>query len=534
MWNLTTRRVPLGRQVFAPPPYQDEFAEILLELNQRQPLTTSSPACSLNATCDTNVTIAGFTWACKDSQVHLNGVRTLQSLQGVKGEVCLETGYRTKNVTGSSSTCASLETDYQLAVETLDPYLLLRHRYLSKLGPQPGPQPGEMSWKSLELAPGMWNYSSYLRENKTSDLLTHRQCNFSTSFIEIPLRITNERVITILPYPKGKHEHKSSNGVESIPMPVLLGMGSGQFIYLSTVGFLQAMNDLYGGYIFQDIRRNTLVNQGIGPRQYINQSSVQLLEKSSVFDGLDWKYTYSMMDPLDDFIATLDELCLRYALKSMPSTPERIRENEEFIMTAAANGSARALSLPFMNTSFSETQVASQVSMKQTIAVYKAHYAYTAVAMAMTYVTSLLVFLLLEGTVSTHGRKFTTSPLEIAKAFEAPLLQDVGSNLTGAEISKAASSTVRVIYGELDKSRSEKMVASSLHQGESRAEIRSEEDVGRDDSMIQDGPESQREMEHRGLTETAETQEESAKGLPHLGIDVHEYVSAPVNGRLYA
>lgn len=534
MWNLTTKVINPRRRLFAPPPYQDEFAEVVLELNQRKPLTMSTPVCSPNATCDTNIVIAGFTWVCEKSQVSLVDLKTIDSLEYIQGTSCPRTGYTNLiNRTDLEAQCGYYETDYQLNLQAINSYEL---SFEAPPLAYDGPQPGDMPWKSLDLAPSIWNYSNYIREEKTSDMLTLRQCNFSTSFVELSIRISDERVVTILPSDKDQSGLMSRNGIESIPMPVAGGFGSSEYQDLFTAGMKQAMVDLYGGYIFQDIRRDTMVSQGIGPRLYINQSSVERIDKPDLFGGMaDWEYIYSMNDPLDDFLTTLDEISLRYALKSLSSNSERIEDNEKYIKNWLGFGEAdaRPLALPIMNTSFLARQVVPHMREGRTVAVYRAHYIYTTVAMSVTYVTGILILLLLDGVFSTHGRTFTTSPLEIARAFEAPLLQEFGANLTGAEISKvAAPLTFNIMYGELNKSCLSKTGTSSTDQEMSDDENENETVNGRERLAMQEHHRSE-EAERGGAELVIDLEHQGSKGHPSLGIGKQDGVTAPTKGRLY-
>lgn len=58
---------------------------------------------------------------------------------------------------------------------------------------------------------------------------------------------------------------------------------------------------------------------------------------------------------------------------------------------------------------------------------YKSQYVYLAIAVAITVLASLSVFGLLLGWWKP-GRNVTLSPIEVAKAFAAPSLQDAHSN----------------------------------------------------------------------------------------------------------
>ncbi|KAM0713117.1 hypothetical protein Q7P35_000569 [Cladosporium inversicolor] len=79
------------------------------------------------------------------------------------------------------------------------------------------------------------------------------------------------------------------------------------------------------------------------------------------------------------------------------------------------------------------------------VAIYKVNYVYTLIAVGCVYLEIVLVFALLRSW-KRLGREFSMSPLEIAKAFNAPILENIYSNSTGAQISRA-SRRVMVRYG---------------------------------------------------------------------------------------
>lgn len=157
-----------------------------------------------------------------------------------------------------------------------------------------------------------------------------------------------------------------------------------------------------------------------------------------------------MLDPFDDFVATLNEVCLRYAIKSIEQSVDRLQEFTGYLENLVGGtvdpGDVRDTVESQMTTSFSEEQrVQKEESLD--LAVYKSNYIYLAAAAGVTYLTVLFTLLLLRQVFSSHGRTFSLSPLEVAKAFNAPLLTDVGSNLEADDIAETLTD-IRVRYGE--------------------------------------------------------------------------------------
>lgn len=505
MWNLTTKRVSFSSFVWSAPPYQDEFADIVADLNQRRPLLLSSPACGRNSTCNSNVTVAGFTWSCINSRMSLRGAPSIGLAQRIflpeamQGHLCTHTGYgdpddsesnrNTSIRLGSDEYCGYLETDFQFALEPLYPSFT-------------GAAEGEMPWLADDMPPAMLNYTTYVRADSQSDMLSVKQCNLSTSFVELPIQITEEKTVTMLPVDRRSSRR---DGVKSIPAPVrgILGQNN-PFIR----GISQVLNDLYGGFILFDTQESSQFIQGIGSRQYINQSSIELRDATDDNDDgnvPNLSYTFSCLDPLDDVLSTLDELSLRYALKAMPETEGRVAELNEFMDEFIEGADTRLEALAAFSEAGRPVSKDSRVEVTEetTVAVYRAHYIFTAVAMGVTYLTTVLTMFLLRG-VRTHGREFSMSPLEIARAFDAPLLRTVGSNTHGADIARSLSG-IRVRYGEVrDRSSSREMQFMKSSRSTTQT-------YGRDDEELFS----------------------VAGERVRLMVDVPDRVSTPVNGRIY-
>jgi hypothetical protein len=396
------------------PVYQPEYAQVAQDMIQRRPAQLFSSPCQSNSTCTANVTVAGFSRNCTEQTLSLVGIESIGPAQTI---LLHSTGYDiiSRNCKNTSfppgdeyvTYCQVFETYYQLSVEQV-------------AGADP-----------------MLNYTSYIRKDGRSNELTVRRCSFVPAFMRMPIVITNRTSVNI---PTNFRVSNDENLVET-----LKGTVSGSSSYAIFGGILQTMRDLYEGYIFFDNMELSQVIQGVGPRQYINESTVALIDRKPLFgNSLRTRYTFSCLDPLEDFTTTLNEVALRYAMKSIPdSDPKRTTEYNNFLTTFQ---DVRNASFTSLKTKVSKSQIVA-VQESLPLAVYKSHMIYTAIAMGLTLVTTLLVAMLLQG-YARLGRVFSMSPLEVAKAFDAPLLRDVGSNLTGQDISRALG-RAKLRYGEV-------------------------------------------------------------------------------------
>lgn len=442
MWNLTTKVSGFNGHLWTSPPYQREFADVVSGLNQRQPMTLSSPVCGLNANCKANVIIAGFSRVCEDSKRSPQDIKSLGVARTVvlpdwPPHVCNATGFagmsgenNTDTRPGSANYCGYLQSEYQLDVT------------LSR-----GSQYVDGPLKETNMTPSMFEYTSYIRRDVADPMLLVRQCNFSTSFIELPIRITNRTVVTLSRLEEtNEFPERSRNDIESIPVP----LGASGRLNFFIRGVSQIMADQYAGYMMYDNFEGTHISMGLNTRQYINQSSIGNREQGENITSAQAGYEFSFLDPLEDFVNTLNEVSLRYALKSIPESPERLAELEDYKKKLNTTD-YRDVALNLMSTTFEKAQEVI-LEEERIIAVYKSHYAYTAVAVGMTSLTSFLTLLLLRTVFSTHGRSFSMSPLEIAKAFSAPLLGHVGSNAKIETIAKETAA-IQVKYGEVKKNK---------------------------------------------------------------------------------
>lgn len=558
MWNLTTKIVRDSGHVWSTPPYQDEFAEVTQEFNRRQPMRLSQPVCHEDATCRTEVEVAGFSWSCSTTEVKLRGARTIGRMYSIvlpaAGELkCSTTGSSDSDLIDdekpgkSTEYCEHMQTEMQLDLFPINGDTAATER--------------DLPWLAGDLPPHRFNYTSYRRSDENNETLTRQECIFSSAFVRLPIEISNQTVVTLLPIENHKDATRNQSldvtRVESIPS-CLLPKANAYFDLIGE-GFREAMANLFSGGIFYDSHYANHFFWGTTSRQFINQDTIKPrglaieLRPLGLSDP-DQGYRFSIVDPLDEFVRTLNELSLRYALKEIPSSSTRVNENEAYIDYIATRGGreevvdvrerARALMPGFSKT------VRVDMSEDRIVAVYKGHFAYTVVAMGMTFGTAFVVLSLLSSVWPSHGRVFSMSPLEIAKAFDAPLLSSFGSNATGKELARDAPAHVRVRYGEaiskVDGRRSLTPSSSPEHRhffADTRYRghrMPGQEKVGAGEVqyMMKGSPSPATSPQWPGAEGLGISEHEmmlsDADEVTRLLIDVSERVSTPVRGRMYA
>jgi hypothetical protein len=260
--------------------------------------------------------------------------------------------------------------------------------------------------------------------------------------VSLPIQITNRNVVTLLSSridrQNASTDPSSLRGdrhtIEVIPSPFLWSPNSA---ILDGVG--QPMTDLYGGATFLDTNEGTQLIQGIGARQFINQSIIMTQTnfnntRGGAPRGTDLAYN----DPLDAFTDTLEEISLRYAVKSLPTDQGSRDKLENYshppnTPSVEFRSDNRSAAVKSMKTTISSQQ---NVTVEQStiVAIYKVDYIYTFIAVGCVYLEIIFTIALLRSW-KRLGREVSMSPLEIAKAFNAPILEDVNSNSTGVQIS---------------------------------------------------------------------------------------------------
>ena len=519
MWNLTTQGGDLGGFDWTIQPYEETYAQVAEELQQRRPIVLgqSWDACPANSTCTTNVTVAGFRRTCSESSISSVNITSLKPARYLvlgRGEphTCPTTGSD-----DNKTYCDLMDTRYQLEFLQIYPPNGARADNLDIQYDNP-----EDLGLDRNLPPAVLGYTSYTRQDINTDIISVMSCKFATAFVSLPIQITDRNIVTLLLSRIDRERvNEGSTGssnlqydthtIELIPSPFLWSPNSALLD-----GIRQTMTDLYGGFTLLDTNEGTQVIQGLGPRQFINQSSMAARTGDPLSidsRGIDMAY----LDPLDAFTDTLEEISLRYAVKSLPTDQGSREKLEKYIHQPdlqAFRADNRTEALKSMRTRISYQQ---DVTFEQStiVAIYKVNYVYTLIAVGCVYLEIFLIVALLQSW-KRLGRDFSMSPLEIAKAFNAPLLSDVNSNSTGAQISRAMRKVV-VRYGESSE-------ASATHHVRSQDPTHRLKQVANVESTEIDADETANlNASDHGAGESQETRK--------LLIDTLDHVRTPPAGR---
>jgi hypothetical protein len=489
MWNLTAQYYE--GLTPAPAAYQDEFARVAIGLSQRQPMRLSSSVCPSGATCRASVTVAGFSRACKKGSISIvdQRVPVIAEFQSFPGTEFLR---KCEEVGGDAGySCDHYPIDFQLQA-TLD-----RDRQESV---ENGTGPEELPWPASDLVPAAINYTNYFREDTASDFLTIQRCNFTSAWVNLSIEITEENVVRLEQLLEPELSIRN-RGIEAIPsatskdytrqVPMLAGVE-------------QTMQEQYAGFSAYDGTEYQHGIQGLGPRQFINQTNVKPILEQGTVRGHGFRLSFR--DPLESFTDTLHELSLRYALETMISTPRRTEELLKYFNNSREGSlHRRERALQAMKTKPSKIQ---RVTVRQTsiVAIYRTNSLFAFIAVGISTAVSVLVALLLTGW-RRCGRSFSMSPLEIAKAFDAPLLRQVGSNMPASQIAKNHGGS-RLKYGEVKLKRRNSATNSDS------------EPFASQDADCETAPRA----EDDGLIEPTGAR---------LAIDVADRVLTPVKGKIY-
>jgi hypothetical protein len=425
MWNLTVVDTNAGNGFsWSTPMYQPEFASIALDHTlRRPPVLAGSGFC--NGNCTANITVAGFTRNCTERMASPNGLPYLMSARPllVVDRQFLKFQYHTidcetlapsnSSAAASNSTlsyCSLLQTYYQLAVDV------------------PTQDPEHPAGQSTLL------YTSYVRPNPANYSLLVQECTFSTAFLNMTIDIANDSSVVL----SSQYGQPQDRLIEPIGSPTI---SADQGIL---GGFLQAMRDAYEGYVLWDTNEGSNVVSGSGPRLYGDTTNVTQTSINVVINGTNTTaLAVPFRSPLVDFTNTLNELALRYALADVPDADAvRVKNNEAFI---SQSRDSRNTSLP-AKTRLSKTQTV-VLDEARVVSVFRVNYRYALGASCVVLLASIATAPLLSGWRHA-GRQFTVSPLEVAKAFDAPLLAAVPSGaLVGTVIRDMGD--VQVRYGEV-------------------------------------------------------------------------------------
>lgn len=188
---------------------------------------------------------------------------------------------------------------------------------------------------------------------------------------------------------------------------------------------------------------------GSGPRLYADTVNLPGRVPVNSNDSL----TVAFRSPLDDFTNALNELALRYALTDVPeNNPERVKTNNEYLSAYDDRRKASTptpIAIPPSATSLTAVPAKSQTVLlveQRSVAVFRQNSGLTTAVTVLVLVGLAAAALLLSGGW-LQGRIFSTSPTEIAKAFDAPVLAHVAS---GSDVDSilAHMGNIKVRYGE--------------------------------------------------------------------------------------
>ena len=197
-----------------------------------------------------------------------------------------------------------------------------------------------------------------------------------------------------------------------------------QFAALANITFVAAWTSITTG----DIASNTYLQAPI----------------NSTLDSIDYKVSWS--DPTDDMISMAHELTLRTAIATTNTSVVTLGNNNELETTpnllTQYQPEILSPNLTLVNRTISQK---AKVTMNFEETVYKAQPPWLVGAFAVIAIACLSI-------VPTYwgcwrlGRPVSMSPLEIAKAFDAPLMQHADPNGSAADHIKAVGD-MRVRYG---------------------------------------------------------------------------------------
>jgi hypothetical protein len=200
----------------------------------------------------------------------------------------------TGNTSSDSPYCSQFKTYYQLSVDTVT---ATNRTDLPTL-----------------------SYTSYVRPVAVNNSLLVQQCNFSTAFLTMTVDIANDSSVAL----SSQYGLPQDRVVEPIGSPTI------RTAYGVLAGFLQAIRDLYEGYVLWDINEESTVLLGNGPRLYGNTTNLNqtTVTQPGTHTSL---LAVPFRSPLEDFTNTLNELALRYALTAMPNNDAaRVSANEHY------------------------------------------------------------------------------------------------------------------------------------------------------------------------------------------------------------
>lgn len=374
LWNYTIRDVGDSETYFQP-----EFNEIVSQYYGRRDIGLPPNICT--GKCNATVTIGGFDRNCTSSRLDVRNVSTSFQFLGAMVQIGWRDGKNDYNKT--------LMPIFQMDTNVMDDHIQL---------------------------------FSVLRDSNIGSNVLVRTCLLKPALISLDVEITN----TTLTF-----RRTSLTENRTIEMT---GIGK---LYSNFIlnGFSRVLEDQYGSGVGKNPEDGIDTTgpeyfYGVAAHTYLNQTDLD--EYIKLADGGFNPFNRTWIDPLPDYFNSLDEMSLRYAMKVIPETPTRLQEYMFGIPNNHRNFDPPSFPKPATSIQLKneQTVTASQIT---SVVVYRTNKNFLAMA--------LIVMLLATSSVGSTllgwrhlGRKFTFSPLEVAKAFDAQLLVNAGSNMTITEI----------------------------------------------------------------------------------------------------
>ena len=257
--------------------------------------------------------------------------------------------------------------------------------------------------------------------------LSWRYCALQEAVQRYPVTVMNS-TLTMLPTPLAKNftVYQFSRSGENNGLPLQPS---------TTGGFVLALNLQYSGNASVGLgsqNQTGLATSGSSPLLYV-ASQAKLPYDS---------YNITWSDPIDDMIGMLQELSLRMAITtSLHGSP--LPNGDGFEQAAKGDASK----IQWLNGSIIDRKLTQTVSAKSTYdaTIYQFHFAWLSRALGAIVLAFTAILATFHGWWHL-GRGIGMSPLELAKAFDAPLLGQVDPNAEGKDIVGAAGE-LRVQYG---------------------------------------------------------------------------------------
>ncbi|KFA60442.1 hypothetical protein S40285_08272 [Stachybotrys chlorohalonatus IBT 40285] len=185
-----------------------------------------------------------------------------------------------------------------------------------------------------------------------------------------------------------------------------------------------------------------------GAPEFTGQTARTYIDRGILSNSSDSAFDRSILtwrDPMPDILRAVDDLSLRYAAVRIPGTPRRALEYLEWVDD---NPETQAY---IDSVSRGQNQTVQLTQMVQ-VAVYAFRPLTLWLSVAFTMAAVVGVGATMRGFWHL-GRRVSLSPIEVGKAFRAPLFAGVGSNMPARDIVEQAGD-FRVQYGVLSSADS--------------------------------------------------------------------------------